>query len=1148
MVTMPEEPRPKPKPAGKPPEEMSDALKGHDPQPNLPPPEDFSSAAPSPAPRPENLPQAPLAADPAQAFHALRQQALTLAESLRKGDISFEQYQRRLMDAMVPDEQGNWWILDAVKDEWYRHDNASQQWVVDHPPALQALDPDVTLTEHLLPYELPPAYSAPRAAAPARDERGVKLGNAPPTHDANITIPGKFALVQEIPSPRAPDQPAARREISDISAPNMPELLRAQRRSRQRLPLIIAAAVLIVLLAAGIIFTGFVMMWYRDTIEPYSAAIANLEGYRPAYQTARIFDAEGNLLASLDNQETGARTTVSLEEISPYMIHAIVSQENERFYADPGFDPIAIIRAFLQNLQSDTIESGASTITQQIARNLVLQDRDVTVQRKITEILVALDVASRYNKEKILELYLNDIFFGNRSYGVEAAANFYFGKSAAQLNFAESALLAAIVPAPQLHDPLRNRAAAIAGMRTTMKKMLAIGCLPLQHGQWQAREPFCIRSDEEVELDGQRQVLVRVNDSGEIAGGLAILQIAQLETTDFQATENARSHPHFVDYVSALVTAELGEEALYKGGLNIYTTLDPALQDVAQAALSQQVQLLRAQASGVNTGAIMVSSPRTGAILAMVGSHDYSDATAGQLNHALSYQQPGSAIKPFVYMDALQGDDGASLNPASILWDVPLVQDLGGGGTYAPQNLDRRFHGAVPLREALQNSYNIPAVKVFRDHVGVGRFANMAETVGLQFPEEAFLSLSSALGANEVRLYDLLSAYSIFANEGMRAPLYAIERITETVQGEAVEIPREPPPPQAVISPALAYLMQNILSDDAARAPSIAPGSALTLSQLGIPSQNTVAAKTGTSNEGRDLWTLGFTQDAVVGVWLGTTDNSPTFNTSGIESAAPLWNTVMSAVARKYPPLPFNNPGAVVAREFCRSTGTLSYPACPDTSVGLFLQGQYPPAPESAFLQRATVDSWTLLRANEHCPHHAVDMNFAVIDDAAALDWLNNSDDGRAYAEKLGLALPVRPPPAAACTPGQQLPLVNISSPNPGQTLGGSIDIRGQVQAPNFDRFELLYASSANPDRFYPISASLVQMPDYATPLGTWDTIAAQVPDGDTTLRLVVTAENGGRITVERNIRIDSSVAPQGTALPAFSPAVDLITTPSSGG
>ncbi len=1169
---MPDEPA-RDQPADDSPEEMMGGILNPGPSQQPRPPEDYDShlsdASVQRFARPEDLPLAPPEQGPADAaaepFIEMRNRAATLSDLLAKEEISFDEYQRLLYEAMVQDEAGHWWMIDAENNHWYRHDPERNQWQEDYPAALREhegeqaeVDADATVTE----YELPDSYSQPAAGDPITDERGLRIGEIPPTKDELYTVPGGAALVDELPGQartlagdaeysatmHAPAQeadsiPRAIDGDYDLQAsPLARELLESRGRRRRRLLLTLTAGLGIVMLGAAIIATGAMVLWYRDTVAPYAEGIAALGSYTPAHQTARIFDADGNLIAALNSQETGARTTVPLDRISPYMVHAIVSQENERFFEDPGFDPIAIVRAFLQNLQGGGIESGASTITQQIARNLVLHDREVSAQRKLKEILVALEIANRYDKNFILELYLNDIFFANQNYGVEAAANFYFGISAAQLNYAQSALLASIVPAPLRHDPVKQRDAAIAGMRATMRKMLEVGCLQFRHDAWLERGPFCIVAGAEARIDGESALLVKANQRGEIIGGVAILQIAEIETARFQPSQLRQRYPHFVEFARAAVAAELGVEALYRRGLKIYTTLNPALQDEAQAALSDQVRRLAGAATGVNTGAVMVSDPQTGAIRALVGSHDFYDAQAGQVNNALTWQQPGSAIKPFVYLAALQESDADYLTPASIIWDVPLVEDLGAGGIYEPRNVDRRFHGPVSARAALQNSYNVPAVKVFRDYVGAGRFANLADAVGLRFPDESLISLASALGANEVTLYDMMGAYAALANGGQHIPLYAIERVTESVAGEEREIPLEREPARQAISPSLAYLMQNILSDDSARAPSFAPGGSMTLARIGLPALNTIAAKTGTTNGARDLWTMGFSRAAVVGVWLGTADNAPTYNTSGHRSAAPLWNTVMTAASHWYAPQPFENPGGVVAREICRLTGTLNYPGCPAPSTGLFMQDQFPPPPEEAFLQRLAVDSWTLLRANEFCAGHVIEQNFASLSEPAALEWLNDSADGSAYAEELGLRQPVTPPPEEACAQGQQLPLVNISSPNEGAVIRGAVELRGQVQAPDFDRFELLYASAAEPETFYPISASLAQMPAYGAHLGSWDTVAAQIPDGAYILRLAASSLQGGHIHFDLNLRVDNSTLPP--AEPAFGPGVDRISTP----
>ena len=1124
------------------------------------------SAETLPPPRPVIDPRI---RDAAERFIKMQNQAATLTDMLNSEEISFQEYQRLLYDSMVQDEAGAWWMIDAENEQWYRHDSGNNEWVIDYPAALreweafrQAQDDKQSSgaesemrTETV--YDLPPSYlepTEPQGGAPIVDDRGVEIGRMPPTKDELYTIPSTAAFKNDLPGQErtvATDPQFARTRPAQASfddegdhgevipraidsgydlqrSPIVEELLESRRRNSLRTLTGVLVVLLVIALVGAIVGAGGIMFWYSDTVKPFQEQIGALANYTPEYQTARIFDANGGLIAALNSQETGARTAIPLERVSPYMIHAIVAQENERYFEDPGFDPIAIARAFIQNISGGGIESGASTITQQIARNLVLRDSEITVQRKVNEILVALEIANQYDKNFILELYLNEVFFANQNYGVEAASQFYFGHGADELNYAEAALLASIVPSPAKNDPVTNRPVAVQGMRATMRKMIDIGCLQFQHGEWAQSGPFCVIDGRETEYDGSPQVLVRTNELGKIVGGAAIVQIAEIETTTFEPLTVRLRHPHFVNFVQAQLEAEVGVNALFQRGLNIYTTLEPALQDAAQQALSNQVNHLVGAATGVNTGAVMVTDPQTGAIRAMVGSHNFEDEFAGQVNNALTWQQPGSAIKPFVYAAALQDVEGNYLTPASIVWDVPTTYDMGVSGPYSPVNIDGKFRGPVSLRAALQNSLNVATIKVY-EKIGKIRFAEMARSVGLQFPEDSLITLSSALGANEVRLYDMMSAYGVLANRGQLLPLHAIERITETIDGEEVEISRERAGGRQAISPALAYLMQNLLSDDASRQPSFNPGSALTLAHIGVPTQNVVSAKTGTSNGARDLWTMGFTRDAVVGVWLGTSDNSPTYNTTGITSAAPVWNAVMTAASIQKAPMPFENPGGVVAREICRATGTLNYAGCSDPSTGLFLHERYPPPAEQAFIKRIAVDSWTGMLTNEFCNGNIVEKTFAAVDDPAALDWLTGTSEGQAFAESIGVELPVKPMPRAECAQGQSLPLINISAPNRGAVVRDAIEIRGQVQAPDFDRFELEYAYRDDPGKFLPISAALVEMPNYGTVLGVWDTRSLGVPDGEYILRLAVYSTNGGNINYEINLRVEN---PAPTATP----------------
>jgi len=1127
----------------------------------------------------------------AQRFQNMQNQVATLNFRYQNEEMDYEEYQRLLYENMVQDENGVWWMIGADSNNWYRHNTETNGWEEDYPPALLALEEyDQAVNRQqsgvvgtqgtTTAYDLPPVYgdhstpTTPQVGDPTYDQFGVQIGTVQPQVDTQYTMPSDAAYMNTLPDqqqtiPNDPQYientvvspsvdygatiPSAAVDYADDgilsavdrSGPSDYNLddeapvvadIKAQQQNKLMRNLVFAGVGLFAVGLVAIIGLFIVIaLWYSSAVEPYRAEIAALAAYNPPFQTARIFDANGDLIVELNSQETGARTAVPLDEISPFMIHAIISQENERFYEDPGFDLIAIARAFLQNLAGGEIESGASTITQQVARNLVLQDTDVTSTRKINEIVVALEIANNYDKNFILELYLNEVFFGNQSYGVEAASQFYFGHGADELNYAESALLASIVPSPALNDPVVNRPTAINGMRSTMGKMLDVGCLQFQHGDWLQRGEFCIiPSNTRVSFDGSDVTLVVTDANKNIVGGLATLQITNIEIAEFVPRNVRMKFPHFVNYIQSEIEAQYGTNALFQRGFNIYTTLQPSVQNVAQDALTERVEQL--VDTGVNTGAVMVTDPTTGAIRAMVGSHDFTAEVGGQVNNALTYQQPGSSIKPIVYAGALIGNQGNYLTPASILWDVPVTYSLDGGATYTPVNFDRQYHGAVPLRFALQNSYNIAAVKAYT-FLGNDAFLSLAQSLGLHFQEGSVVGLASALGANEVRLIDMMQAYGTFANGGQRTELYAIERITETVEGQQVEVPITPrPEPFQAISPQVAYLMQNILSDDNARAEEFGTNSNLTLTRLGItPTQNRIAAKTGTSNDSRDLWTMGFTRNLVVGVWLGTYDNSPTFNTTGFNSAAPVWNKVLEAALRGRQVTEFPNPGGVVTREICRTTGTLTYEGCPQRTTDLFIQDKFPPSPDQGFVQNIAVDSWTGFRANEFCDDYVTQQTFASISDPSAVEWLNNTAAGRSFAQVVGLPVPLKAAPTQSCSQGQGLPSVGVSFPNANQEIQGSVTIAGQVQAPNFVSYTLAYSTAQQPENFIQISSSTTQVQTNGSPLGTWET--SQVPNGSYTIRLTAQSNTGGTIVVNVPVLVNN---PLPTPTPTLVPTVAI--------
>jgi membrane peptidoglycan carboxypeptidase len=1135
----------------------------------------------------------------AQKFRETKQQVQILRARYQQGQMSYEELQNQLRALTVLDDNQQWWMIGVESDAWYRFDNASQQWVEDTPPvpltggapltATGELNPDDVIAGSL-PY-LPQdgganEYSStgdpyatlgfsdqydpsgqsgtpvPNPNQPQVDPNMTQVGNSwdadylqggePTVQNMGAVDAATIQSMNTVPSSGnigslvdntyddaysdgAPDY-----TFNDQAADGgiYEEYRERERSSATRIILIAVIALFVLGVVGAIAAFGGITVWYNGQVEPYAGAIAALADYEPDFQTARILDANGDLIIELNSPDGGARDTIPLEDMSPYLVHAVLSTENRTFYNDPGYDIQRILGAFLQNLGSGEIESGASTITQQVARNLILQDQEVTAERKIREILVAMEIARTYDKNFILELYMNEIFFGNQSYGVEAASQFYFDKPASDVNMAEAALLASLIRAPAANDPVVNREQAKAAMRNSIGAMLEAGCLQFQFGEWaQSGEPFCITTDTLVDFNGSQARLVSVNDDGTY-GGLLAVQLAQVETRPFRPREFDLEHPHFVNYVLGQLEQQFGSDAIFQRGFTVYTTLIPRVQDDAEAGLSAQVDAL--VNNGVNTGAVMVTDPTTGAIRAMVGSPDFSDESIdGQVDNTRTYQQPGSSIKPIVYATALEGGANGYLTPSSILWDVPSQY-----GNYTPRNFDRQFYGPVSVRQALQNSLNVATVKAI-DFVGTEEYIEMAGRMQLNFPDGSQFGLPSALGANEVRLIDMMKAYGIVANDGVYVPLYAIERITEEIDGQTAEVPMpERPEPTRAITPQLAYLLQNILSDDPSRAQTFGVNSNLTLANAGIPTQGYVGAKTGTSsgandNSGNpaDLWTMGFTYNTVVGVWLGTWDNSPIVGATGFTASAPLWNRVMRTAITGRAPAPFDNPGGVVQNTVCRETGTLAGDDCPTRITEIYVQQQPPPPASQGFVRNVNVDSWTGLLANEWCPENVVSRTVAAINDPFAVQWLNTTAAGQSYAQRINLPLPLQAAPEQACQQGQQLPSVRLINPSDGQTLSGEFILTGQVSAPNFNRYDLEYASVANPEAFNAISSSTQQVPTAGNEIGRWDT--RNVPNGEYIVRLAAYSANGGNIIRTARVRIEN-IQPTATPTPIQPTAIPI--------
>ncbi|MBE2272136.1 MAG: penicillin-binding protein, partial [Anaerolinea sp.] len=666
---------------------------------------------------------------------------------------------------------------------------------------------------------------------------------------------------------------------------------------------------------------------------------------------------------------------------------------------------------------------------------------------------------------------------------------------------------AGLIQAPARYDPVINRSAAFERMNIVMDLMAQVGCLQFQHTPYNGAQPFCVTQQD-------------------LRSGQVVLDKARVEAANYVPRTYQVRYPHFINYIQTIVEQSFGTDEMFRRGFTIYTTLDPRVQDVAQAALVQQVQ--QNAFTGINTGAVMVTDPRDGTIRAMVGSPNFrDDSIDGQVNNVFTWQQPGSSIKPILYTAALEGYDTAQgrayFTPATILWDVPTRYT---NPDYEPVNFDRRFRGPEAVRYALQNSLNIPAVKTMAA-IGTAAFQSAAERMGLRFLPEATFGLPSALGANEVRLYDMVQAYGTLANTGLRVPLYSITRIT-AADGEEIALPARAAPGQVVQAP-VAYLMQNIMSDNNARADVFGLNSGLTVE--GYP--GLVGAKTGTSNDNRDLWTLGFTNNAVVGVWMGRVDNGVT-NGATQTTAVPLWNTVMQAALQNRQPQAFTNPGGVVEQTICNDTGTLYDPniQCASVRNELFIQTQPPPPANASFLQTIAIDTWTGYRANQYCPENVTTATFANISDPTAIAWLN-TPDGQVYAQTVGIELPVQAPPEGECTAGMTLPQVAITSPaNGAPNVSGILQITGTVSAPNFNRYQLEIASLNTPDQYSLFAGPFGNQLNNGV-LGQLDT--TQLANGLYRIRLSVYSNNTGGYegAIFREVQIGvNNVAP--TAQPTI--------------
>lgn len=567
---------------------------------------------------------------------------------------------------------------------------------------------------------------------------------------------------------------------------------------------------------------------------------------RQVSESTKIYDRTGKvLLWEIHGEEK--RTTVPFDKISLNIKNATIAIEDSSFYSHFGFNPVSYFRIiFLNALEGKPIGSGGSTITQQLVKNTILTDEH-TLSRKIKEVILAVKLERAYSKDEILNLYLNEIPYGSNAYGVEAAAETYFGKSAGDVTLAEAAYLAALPKAPSYYSPYGNH-----------------------------RNDLETRKN--VVLGRMKDLKFITNDEYEAAKNEKV-KILPKQNHGIRA-------PHFVMYVQELLNDMYGEDSVQQSGLKVITTLDVDLQAKAEEIISKRAASMQENFNAGNEGLVAID-PKTGRILAMVGSRDYFDIDhEGNFNVTLAHRQPGSTFKPIVYATAFK----KGYTPETVLFDLETNFAVAGATPYIPQNYDDKFRGPVTLRQSLAQSLNVPSVKTLY-LAGIQDSIETARDLGISSLGDASqYGLTLVLGGGEVSLLDLTSAYGVFANQGIRADKHAILEIRD--KNDNI-INKETVTQRTVLDSNVANMITNILSDNVARTPAFGSNS-----PLYFPAGN-VAAKTGTTNDYRDVWTVGYSPNIVVGTWAGNNNNtSMTKNVAGF-IIAPLWREFMDSAEQQ---------------------------------------------------------------------------------------------------------------------------------------------------------------------------------------------------------------------------------------------------------
>jgi penicillin-binding protein 1C len=637
--------------------------------------------------------------------------------------------------------------------------------------------------------------------------------------------------------------------------------------------------------AAGAVILSAIIYLYIAFLLPLPLKVVNEN-----IPTTKIHDRNGEILYEVLRPDTGKVSAVSLASVPKDLINATLSAEDINFYKHPGVDPVAISRAIFYNVQKGRIVSGASTITQQLVRNIIGTQNSRSLSDKILEAMYAVRISNVYNKDEILELYLNQIYYGNMAYGIESAALDYFGRHATDLDLAQSSLLAGLPQSPSRYNPYVNFDHAKKRQKYVLDQMV--------------KYEFITQELAEAAFD---------------------------EPLKLTPNKSRIKAPHFVHYVINQLEEEYGEDAVFFGGLSVTTTLDFDLQLEAEGAVKRQIEKLSRQ--NVNNAALVAADPVTGQILAWVGSANYFDKSIdGAVDMVTALRQPGSAIKPFNYLLAFE----KGYSPATIIYDIP-TQFNSSQGPYSPKNYDLDYHGPVRVRTALASSYNIPAVKTL-EYNGVNDFISFLDKLGIGTLDNSaeFYGLALTLGGGEVRLLDMAKGYNVIANYGDKFDLATLLEVKDYAGKLLLQY--EKPGRTFILGNngrEHSYQIIDILKDPNARMPGFGEGGILEIS-------HEAAVKTGTTRNFRDNWTMGFSPDLLTGVWVGNADASPMKNVSGVDGAAPIWADFMEAALADRVNKSFTKPAGLREIELCSISGKILTDLCQEKIFELLTASQIP--------------------------------------------------------------------------------------------------------------------------------------------------------------------------------------------------------------